>query len=59
VEGVAGLKEERDGDLVLVGCGELARHLVAQGLVDQLNFWIHPAVWGRARAPSWATRPSS
>jgi hypothetical protein len=33
-EEVSRLKNELDGDLFLIGCGELARHLIANGLVD-------------------------
>jgi dihydrofolate reductase len=43
-EGVSRLKDELDGDLLPIGCGELARHLLANGLVDELRFWLHPAV---------------
>jgi dihydrofolate reductase len=43
-EGVSRLKDELDGDLLLIGCGELARHLLANGLVDELRFWLRPAV---------------
>jgi dihydrofolate reductase len=45
-DGVASLKAELDGDLFLIGCGELARHLLERGLVDELRFWLHPAVEG-------------
>lgn len=40
------LKDELDGDLLMSGCGELARGLLAEGLVDELRFWVHPVVWG-------------
>lgn len=50
-DAVTKLKEELDGDLLSFGCGELARDLVAHGLVDELRFWVHPAVWGRRTAP--------
>jgi dihydrofolate reductase len=40
VEGVARLKE-REGDLAMVGCGELARALVDGGAVDEVWFWVH------------------
>jgi dihydrofolate reductase len=50
-EQVSRLKAELDGDLILVGCGELARYLIAGGLVDELRFWVHPAVWGEGTRP--------
>jgi dihydrofolate reductase len=50
VESLAGLKQ-RDGDLAMVGCGRLARALVEAGLVDELWFWVHPAVWGAGERP--------
>ena len=51
-EGVAKLKAELDKDLILVGCGELASHLLANGLVDEVQLWLHPTVWGQG-----GTRP--
>ena len=27
-----------------IGCGELARDLLADGLVDETRFWLHPAI---------------
>lgn len=45
-EAVPRLKDELDGDLIMSGCGELARNLLAEGLVDELRFWVHPVVWG-------------
>lgn len=50
-EFVAQLKEDLDGDLITFGCGELARSLLEAGLVDELRFWLHPAVWGRGERP--------
>jgi dihydrofolate reductase len=50
-EGVSRLKEELGGDLILVGCGELARSLLTAGLIDELKFWLHPAVWGQGERP--------
>jgi dihydrofolate reductase len=50
-DGVARLKAELDGDLILIGCGELARHLLDNGLVDEVRFWLHPAVWGEGKRP--------
>ncbi len=50
-DGVAKLKTQLDGDLLMYGCGGLARHLVEHGLVDELRFWVHPAVWGPGERP--------
>jgi dihydrofolate reductase len=50
-EGVSRLKEELDGELFLTGCGELARHLLDAGLIDELIFGIHPAVAGSGARP--------
>jgi dihydrofolate reductase len=36
---------------VLIGCGELAAHLLANGLVDKIRFLLHPAVWGEGARP--------
>lgn len=45
-ESVSRLKDALDGDLILIGCGELARHLAANGLIDEYRLGIHPALWG-------------
>ena len=58
VEGVARLKDELDDDLVLSGCGELARTLIAHGVVDELRFWVHPAVGGEGSRPYGGDRIS-
>ena len=50
-EGVARLKDELEGDLFLIGCGELAEYMVMNGVVDELRFWIHPAIWGEGNRP--------
>ncbi|HET7857431.1 MAG TPA: dihydrofolate reductase family protein [Gaiellaceae bacterium] len=51
LKALSALKSELDGDLFLIGCGELARHLIANGLVDELRFWLHPTVWGDGTRP--------
>jgi dihydrofolate reductase len=48
---VRALKESGDGDLVAYGLGEFTRTLLADGLVDELWFWFHPAVWGSGERP--------
>jgi dihydrofolate reductase len=50
-QGIEKLKAEHDGDLVLIGCGALARHLLEKGLIDELRFWVHPVVWGPGERP--------
>jgi dihydrofolate reductase len=57
VEAVGSLKEEANRDLILIGCGELARHLLGAGLVDELRFWVHPAVWGPGGRPFEGMEP--
>lgn len=48
---VSRLKDQLDGDLLLIGCGELACQLLADGLVDEVRFWLHPVVWGEGTRP--------
>jgi dihydrofolate reductase len=50
-DGVSKLKDELDGDLMLIGCGELARDLAASGLIDEYRFWVHPSVQGAGTRP--------
>jgi dihydrofolate reductase len=45
-EGVTRLKQQHRGNLISFGCGELAFELVRRGLVDEVHFWVNPAVWG-------------
>ena len=51
VEGVRKLKADHAGDLVMSGCGELARELIQAGLMDELYFWIHPRIQGPGGRP--------
>ena len=39
---VSSLKAELPSDLLVYGCGELARSLLAAELVDELRFWVDP-----------------
>ena len=50
-ESVPRLKDELDGDVIVSGCGELARNLLTEGLVDEVRFWVHPVVWGEGARP--------
>lgn len=51
VEGVRRLKSRLDADLIMTGCGELARELIEAGLVDELWFWVHPTIQGAGTRP--------
>lgn len=51
LESVPRLKNEHTGDLVMSGCGELARELIEAGLVDELWFFIHPRIQGPGNRP--------
>jgi dihydrofolate reductase len=50
-DAVSTLKAELPPDLLMYGCGELARSVLAARLVDELRFWVHPAVWGSGERP--------
>jgi dihydrofolate reductase len=50
-EVVSRLKAALPSDLLVYGCGELARSLLEGALVDELRFWVHPAVWGAGERP--------
>ncbi len=50
-DAVPRLKAEVDGDVIMSGCGELARNLLVEGLVDEVRFWVHPVVWGEGERP--------
>jgi dihydrofolate reductase len=51
ITGVSQLKQEADGDLFLIGSGELARRLISENVVDEVRFWVDPAVWGEGARP--------
>jgi dihydrofolate reductase len=51
IEGVGELKQRLDGDLLSVGCGELAYELAVRGLADELRFWVHPIALGDGARP--------
>jgi dihydrofolate reductase len=50
-DAVSKLKDELPSDLLIYGCGALARSLLAATLVDELRFWVHPALWGSGERP--------
>ena len=50
-DAVQRLKRDLERDLILIGCGELARDLLSAGVIDELRFWVHPAVAGQDGRP--------
>jgi dihydrofolate reductase len=48
-EAVAGLKAQADGDLVVMGSGELIQTLMKHDLIDRYVLLIHPLVLGSGR----------
>jgi dihydrofolate reductase len=50
-DAVSGLKAELPSHLLIYGCGELAWSLLEAGVIDELRFWVHPAVWGSGERP--------
>ena len=48
-EKVAALKHDLEGDLVVLGSGELAQGLIRRALVDRYLLLIHPLVPGSGR----------
>jgi dihydrofolate reductase len=49
VEAVAARKEQRGGNMVVLGSGELSQSLMRHGLVDEYVLSIHPLVLGSGR----------
>jgi dihydrofolate reductase len=49
VEGVAKLKDETDGNILVAGSGTLVQTLLAAGLVDELRLMVFPTILGRGR----------
>jgi dihydrofolate reductase len=45
-EAVTALKSDGDGAIVVLGSGQLARFLLAEGLVDGLTLFVHPLLLG-------------
>jgi len=46
---VADIKSRSDGNLVIMGSGELIRSLIPHGLIDEYLLMIHPIVLGSGR----------
>ncbi|MEU6789539.1 dihydrofolate reductase family protein [Nonomuraea angiospora] len=50
VEAVRELRRQPGRDILMYGCGELARTLTRHDLVDEIRVWIHPVVLGRGES---------
>jgi dihydrofolate reductase len=48
LDAVARLKEQPGEDIISFGFGSVARTLLAAGLLDEVHFWVHPIIVGRA-----------
>ncbi|HEY4226284.1 MAG TPA: dihydrofolate reductase family protein [Pseudolysinimonas sp.] len=48
VDQITGLKSEPGLDIVSYGFGSIARTLLSAGLLDEVRFWVHPVLAGRA-----------
>jgi dihydrofolate reductase len=48
-DAVAKVRDETEGNIVVLGSGVLIRSLLAAGLVDELKLMIHPVVLGSGR----------
>jgi dihydrofolate reductase len=44
---VARLKEQPGQNIVVYGCGQLAKTLLEHDLVDEFRFWVYPVVRGK------------
>lgn len=46
VDAESGLKERFGGNVLMYGCGPLARTLTQHSLVDEFQMLIYPVIWG-------------
>jgi dihydrofolate reductase len=44
---IARLKEQPGQNIVMYGCGQLAKTLFEHNLIDEFRFWVYPVVRGR------------
>jgi dihydrofolate reductase len=57
MENVQELKETADGDIAILGSGELVSSLLPHGLIDELRLFVHPVILGRGK-PEFSSVPS-
>ncbi len=55
-EDVAALKAEGDGNVVVLGSGELVQQLIEQDLIDEYRVFLHPLVLGQGKRLFRTTR---
>ena len=48
-EGVSQLKADGDGNVVVLGSGELVQQLIADELIDEYRLFLHPLVLGTGK----------
>ena len=53
------LKAEEGGNIVQYGFGDVSRLLLEAGLVDELQWWIHPQLVGPADTSELLSRPGT
>lgn len=46
------LKSEIERDILVIGSGDLAQTLMANGLVDECSLMVYPSCWARASGSS-------
>ena len=46
-QGAARLKEQPGTNIVMYGCGQLAKSLLEHNLIDEFRFWVYPVVRGK------------
>lgn len=56
---VRDLKAEAGGDIVQYGFGDVSRLLLDAGLIDELQWWIHPQLVGPAGTTDLLSRPGT
>lgn len=56
---VRDLKTEVAGDIVQYGFGDVSRLLLDAGLIDELQWWIHPQLVGPADTTDLLSRPGA
>jgi dihydrofolate reductase len=56
---VGALKDEDGGHIVQYGFGDVSRLLLDHGLIDELQWWIHPQLVGPADPAEGVSRPGT